>query len=213
MFTSILLFAARHSRTASSQSSFVMTMVSFAAMVMILLIVCVADHVRKIKAEKRQRQIDQSHALYYDKWHKMVAMSGQIAPVACDLILGKGEECLWVEQQVTLYEVRAVRHSAHTFGSVPIGKGIRVGRGYSTSESSDEWRPIAEGVLYITNKKVYFDGDKQDRKIPISKISTIKADWSAVEISSETRQKSMVFFGVNGNVCREIVLCVSEQDD
>jgi len=208
---SILLFAARRQSVGADMDPMMLGLVVL-VMVIITVIYVVVEAVKKAELQKQQQKIDEAQALYYKRWHQQVAVSGHIQAVACDLILSKGEECLRVERNVTLYEVRDVRRSTHTFGSMPIGKGLRVGRGYSSSESSDEWRPIAQGALYVTNKQVYFDGDKQDRKIPISKISTIKADWSAIEISSETRQKSMVFVGVNGNICREMVLCASGQD-
>lgn len=163
------------------------------------------------KRRKRQEQIDRNNNVRYLQWQNTVEHAGHIAPVPCSLMLKRGEQCLYVAHNVTLFEVRAVRNSTHTFGSMPLGNSrIRIGRGYSTSSSSDEWKPIASGELYVTNKQVYFDGDKQDRKIPIGKVATIKADYSAVEISSETRQKSMVFMGCNGQIVRDIVQCVSQ---
>jgi len=210
MLLTALLFAAR--RTKSGDLDLITIGVTLVLMLVIGGIYAISEANKRAKIKRQQQAADEAHALYYKRWHQMIAMSGQIQPVSCDLILSEGEECLRVEDHVTLYEVRAVRRSSHTFGSMPVGKGLRVGRGYSTSESTDEWRPIADGTLYVTNKQVYFDGDKQDRKIPIAKISTIKADWSAIEISSGTRQKSMVFAGVNGKVCREIVLCASGQN-
>ena len=209
---SFLIFAARRKSTMAGCDFF--TLLVCGAILLIVIVICAAyENVKREKQKMIQARIDKRHALCFKDWHNSVVKSGVIAPVVCDLILGKGEECLWVEENVTLYEVRAVRHSVHSFGSVPLGNsGVRVGSGRSTSESTDEWRPISEGQLYVTNKQVYFDGDKFDRKIPIGKIATIKADWSAVEISSDTRMKSMVFFGVNGNVVREIVLCATGQD-
>jgi len=181
--------------------------------VIVVVAVCVtigvvAHLVQSVKRRNTQRKIDESNRLYYNRWHHQVATTGTIAPVQSPLVLKDGEECLRVECNVTLFEVRAVRRSTHTFGTMPLGNSrIRIGRGYSTSESTDEWRPIAEGRLYVTNKRIYFDGDKQDRKIPLDKIATLKADWSAIEVSSETREKSMIFAGVNGRVCQEIVHC------
>lgn len=81
----------------------------------------------------------------------------------------------------------------------------RIGQGTSTSRSTDEWTPIAVGELYVTNKQVYFDGNMQDRKIPLGKIATIKADYSAVEVSSDARQKSMIFMNCNGQIVRDAV--------
>lgn len=209
---SFLMFATRRKLATSDCDLFVLLVCG--VILLIVIAICAAHESAKRERHRAiQAQIDMHHALYFKDWHNSVVKSGVVAPVACDLILGKGEECLWVEKHVTLYEVRAVRHSVHTFGSVPLGNsGVRVGSGRSTSESTDEWRPISEGQLYVTNKQVYFDGDKFDRKIPVGKIATIKADWSAVEISSDTRMKSMVFAGVNGNVVKEIVLCVTGQD-
>lgn len=179
--------------------------------VAVFVVAYVIQSMEKEKREKEQEQIDRNNNVRYLQWQNTVEHAGQIVPVPCSLMLKRDEQCLYVAHNVTLFEVRAVRHSTHTFGSMPLGNTrVRIGRGYSTSSSSDEWKPIASGELYVTNKQVYFDGDMQDRKIPISKVATIKADYSAVEISSETRQKSMVFLGCNGQIVRDIVQYVSK---
>lgn len=165
---------------------------------------------RTAQRKKQQELLDARRNAEYLTWKEEVDTANEITPIDTSLILGADEECLWAERNVVLYEVRAVHHSSHNFGSMPIGKsGIRVGHGRSTSESTDEWRAIASGELYVTTKKIYFDGDKQDRKIPINKVSTIKADYSAVEVSSASRQKSMVFQGVNGQIVKEIVMLIA----
>lgn len=70
--------------------------------------------------------------------------------------------------------------------------GFNLGGGGATSTSMDVWKPIAKGELYVTNRQVYFNGDKQTRQIPISKIVKIEAGYSAVEISAEAQKKNGV---------------------
>jgi len=208
--TTFLLFAAR--RSSDSNLTPEQYLLIFGVCIAGMIVIGIAKAMESARKRKMQQKIDENHQLEYRSWHRQIECSGEIKPISCNLILSNGEECLRYETNVTLFEVRSVRNSVHTGGSMPLGKtGIRLGRAYSTSESTDEWRPIAKGQLYVTNKQIYFDGDKQDRKIPLSKISTIKADWSGIEVSSDTRQKSMIFMGLNGNICRDIVLCALGQ--
>lgn len=156
---------------------------------------------------KTEREREKLKDEYFD-WHSNIESQGTIEAVESSIILGKDEVCLRVEQYVTMHEVRSVRHSVHTYGSIPIGKTrARIGRGYSTSKSTDEWTPISVGNLYITNKQIYFDGNEHDRKIKLKDIVTLKAGWSAIEISTENRQKSMIFSDVNGRICNDIIRC------
>lgn len=203
IFCFVMLAARRHRAADMSPE---MMLFAVAAFVIVLIIVGAYQIVQNEKHKKQQAQLDRWNDKRYREWHVRVRQMGCIQPVPCSLMLKRGEECLYVAHDVTLYEVRAVRHSTHAFGSMPLGKtGIRIGQGTSTSRSTDEWTPIAVGELYVTNKQVYFDGNMQDRKIPLGKIATIKADYSAVEVSSDTRQKSMIFMNCNGQIVRDAV--------
>lgn len=210
MTFAFVMFA--NSRHSSLFNDPVWTIGGIAGVAIILIVFFfVWEMIQSERRKEQQRKIDKANNARYLSWKNMVSRIGRIVPVDCSLMLKRDEECLHVAKNVTLFEVRAVRKSTHTFGSMPLGNThLRIGKGWSTSRSSDEWTAIAIGDLYVTSKQVYFDGDKQDRKIPISKIETIKADFSAVEISSETRQKSMVFMGCNGQIVRDIVQCVAK---
>ncbi len=158
---------------------------------------------------KYRKQQNASKLRRYNEWKRIVETSKTVPSVPCNLVLPLGEICFWVDEGVTLYEVRSVRTSSHTFGSVPIVKGVRIGKGISTSESEDQWRPIACGTLYVTNKKIFFDGDKQNRTIPLNKVASIKAEPSTVEISASSRQKSMIFDGANGSAIQDVIHLVN----
>ena len=169
--------------------------------------------VDRARRSKRRRQRDQLNNQDYLEWRSNVEDTGELAPVPCSLLLKKGEECFSVSQGVTLLEVREVRHTSFLFGSVPVSDtGFNLGGGGATSTSMDVWKPIAKGELYVTNRQVYFNGDKQTRQIPISKIVKIEAGYSAVEISAEA-QKKMVFRGCNGQVVRDIVQMIVHNED
>lgn len=166
----------------------------------------------KKKKQKQAARIE-FYKNQYARWRNEVNRTGTLETIDSPLLLKKGEECLWTEGGVVLHEPRAVRRSTHTYGSVPIGKTrIRVGRGYSTSESTDEWRAISKGQIYVTNKGLYYDGDKHDRKIPFGKIITLNVDTTAIEVSCESRQKSMIFTNVNGYIVRDIVKFVLDDE-
>ena len=203
IFTFVMFAAKRHSSGDMPPG----IAIFLVAVSVIALIVAIAyQMIQNEKRKRQQAERDKWNNRQYLAWHARVQQFGRIHPVPCDLMLKRGEECLYVAHNVTLYEVRAVRHSTHSFGSVPLGKtGIRIGQGASTSRSTDEWTPIASGELYVTTKQLFFDGDMQDRKIPLAKIATIKADYSAIEVSSETRQKSMIFMDCNGQIVRDAV--------
>ena len=50
----------------------------------------------------------------------------------------------------------------------------------------------------MTNKRVYFNGDKQDRNVALGDIMSIDFDPTTIELSCEKRQRSMVFSVGNG---------------
>lgn len=205
----LVMFAARRSSVQSSPEVIIAAVIVVAV---IFVIVFIRQLIENKKQAERQRELDNYHGVKYRQWRMRIQKTGQITPVPCSLMMKKGEECLHVAHGVTLYEIRSVRHSTHSFGSVPIGRSrMRVGGGETTSRSTDEWTAIATGDLYVTNKQLYFDGDKQDRKIPIGKIATIKADVSAIEVSAETRQRSMIFKDCNGQIVRDMVQLASQQ--
>ena len=213
LLSSVLAFVIASHHSSDGDVPGWMALVGIAIIGVVAVVIYLSSESSKSKKQQQRFEIDNWNHNRYLEWRAKVDATGQISPLPCGLLLKKGEECLYVAHQVTLYEVRAVRHSTHNFGSIPLGSSrVRIGSGRSTSYSTDEWTPIAFGELYVTNKQIYFDGDKQDRKILMEKIATIEADYSAVEISSDTRQKSMVFTDCNGQIIRDVVQLVRNEN-
>jgi len=73
------------------------------------------------------------------------------------------------------------------------GLAARVAR----SASTQEWIKIDVGSLTITNKRLVFDGAKEDRTVPLTKIISVHNILTGVEVSVEGREKAMVFDAAN----------------
>lgn len=106
--------------------------------------------------------------------------------------LDDGEVALFQENTV-LKETRAVRHSGGNFGSVRIMKGVRIGGYRGQSESTQEWRVLDQGDLLMTNKKLIFMGNKENRIMPLNKIFAIETYIDGIEITLSTKNKSIIF--------------------
>jgi hypothetical protein len=132
--------------------------------------------------------------------------------ITAEVFLDKDEH-VFLKEETKLMETRAVRHSKGGFGSVRVMKGVRIG-GYSgQSESSQEWRTIDAGVLLVTNKKIVFMGNRENRTVPINKVFALKMYADAIEFSFEHRAKSMLFFTSNPFIAATVINIVQKVPD
>jgi hypothetical protein len=109
-----------------------------------------------------------------------------------NLMLKTGETAYYCDD-VDLYETRSVRTSTTGYTGVRVMKGVYIGGARGTSSSTQEWTCVASGKLVITNQRLVFDGDKNDRNILLNKIFNAESTSDGVEVSCEGRQKSMIF--------------------
>ena len=157
-----------------------------------------------IARKRERRRLEERMDNQYRKWRESVDRGGRIPPVAVGMHLAKGETA-YLQLRAALCEIRAVRNSTHTGGAFRIAKGVTVGRGYTTSESHDEWRQISTGVLYVTNKRLVFDGDMQNRVVKIDDVVSAQAGAAQVAITAASRQKTMLFDRINGQIVRDVI--------
>ena len=142
----------------------------------------------KRKIEERKNKLMEELNLFIEQ----IKIKKKIEPITTDLFLKEGENA-YLSESVTLLETRAVRHHVTGGGGFRVMRGVYVGGASGTSESKDEWRVIDKGFLTLTNERLIFDGNKEDRIIPLKKIISVKASLDSIEISTETRKKSMLF--------------------
>lgn len=154
----------------------------------------IRKHLRKKAIAKRDENLRREFAI----WKQNVGKIGSLPQVQTSLIMKKGEFCYFCCTGSVLYEVRSVRTSSFAGASQRLGHGFTVGGGSSYSTSQDSWRALAVGTLTMTNMRVYFNGDKQDRNVVLREIRSIDFTPTTIELSCEKRQHSMVFSVSNG---------------
>ena len=157
-----------------------------------------------IVARVRRRKRNAALLAEFEEWKKKTDAAGGIESGDCGLQLPHGEECFYATG-ATLCEPRAVRVSRHGGYGVRATRRIGIFEGESRSESHDEWRAISTGVLYLTNKRLIFTGDMQNRSVKLADILSADAFIDALDVRTETRTKSMRFSNINGSIAKQIL--------
>jgi hypothetical protein len=99
------------------------------------------------------------------------------SPTELGIILGAGEELLWVEQGLTLREPKTSR----SYVGASAGVSIRVARGVYFRVGQFKGHPIdqthivevAKGTLAMTNQQLYFVSPAKGFKLPYRKLVSI----------------------------------------
>jgi hypothetical protein len=94
---------------------------------------------------------------------------GELPAVDCPLSLQKEEVCYWAGK-ASWYEFRSVTTRVNYHGltaSIPIAKGLRYRLGSIAPdvERRSELVPLDHGELYITNKRLLFDGGEKNTTV------------------------------------------------
>ncbi|MGI5868658.1 MAG: hypothetical protein ACOX9C_04330 [Kiritimatiellia bacterium] len=178
-----------------------MLLAGLACFLFVLLVIGVAHGVAsKVAAAKRRRLDKERRVAAHRRFQAMVEAAeraGGLDPVASPILLRKGESAYWAEPS-NLYETRAVRRAAGGGVSVSVGRGVVLHSGGGQSRSTQEWQHIASGTLVVTDKRIVFDGAGTDRVVRLDKLLSVDGSAFEIEVSAESRQKSMVFTSANG---------------
>ena len=133
-------------------------------------------------------------------------------PCSVPIHLDRNEEGFFCDNNAKLYELRSVRNGNIGGASFRVAKGITVHSGGFRSESKDEWREISTGALYVTNKRIIFNGDKKTRIIKLSEVLSIDRNYQSAMVNSNKLQKPLIFGSINGQIFADIVDCLCEVD-
>ncbi len=99
------------------------------------------------------------------------------------------DENLHYHSRAELMEERAVRR---TYGSaVRVMNGVYIGS--SESKSHGELKRIDDGELFLTNKRIIFNGHLRSAEYNLTKLVTIEEHLDSVEIGISNRQKLQRF--------------------
>jgi hypothetical protein len=121
---------------------------------------------------------------------------GDLPRLTVGLNLKRGEECHFRTPATHLERrtvTRAIAYAGPTV-SIPIVKGVRFRLGAIAPQriSQEILAPLDEGVLYITNRRLLFDGSKQSRTFELSKLINFTPYSDGLNIERD-RGKDQVF--------------------
>lgn len=102
---------------------------------------------------------------------------GELPTVDCDMILGRGEVCHW-SSDAELLQMKRVTVGV-TYGGpsvrIPIMRGLswRMGSYRGMRHTEDQLVSIDHGVVYITNRRVLFNGPLKNLAIKLERVIDI----------------------------------------
>lgn len=125
-----------------------------------------------------------------------IEKSQNIPAIDTNLLL-KTDEKAYLQEEVSLHEIRSMRISNRGGGAVRVAKGIYIGGSSGISRGYDEIREIDHGQLILTNKRVVFDGAANSRDMRLDKIMSVTEYSDGIEIAIEGKGKSQIYKGMN----------------
>lgn len=204
-----LLIAARRSASSFSIDSAAWFW-GLGVVAVIVVAILVAYAIGKAVDAKKDARADAQ----YREWLAALQRSGGDLPEReAPIHLKKGEACYFADPTATLLEPRAVRSGGFGGGSVRVAKGISIHTGRITSESHDEWRRITTGALYVTNKRIIFDGATKNRTVEISDVMSVERGYRYAMVNSHALQRPLAFGSINGQIFATVVDTIADQGD
>jgi hypothetical protein len=128
---------------------------------------------------------------------------GELPVISAPILLQKGESCHWSMMDVSLHELRTVTTRIGYSGPtarIRIMKGVywRVGSLGVNRSSQDVLKLLDIGTLYLTSKRLLFDGAKKTTNIPLRRIINFAIYEDGIKIEKDSG-KDQVFQFTNSD--------------
>lgn len=138
-----------------------------------------------------------------------VIENGEIPEINVQLSLEKNEKC-YFQTSCEWYETRVVTKRINysgTSASIKIMKGVRyrVGTIKPQRITSEEWKQIDRGTMYLTNKRIIFTGQSKNTNIKLPKILSFTPYSDGIEISKDVGRSPILKFTNNVHICSLIL--------
>ncbi|MGV3597295.1 MAG: hypothetical protein ACO1PI_05455 [Bacteroidota bacterium] len=119
--------------------------------------------------------------------------------ISSDVKLQKSEKCYFQSANVSWYELRSVRGRTSYSGyssRIKVAKGFYLNMGTYSSHTptSQEYKLIDKGTLYLTNKRIIFTGGLKNSNIRLDKILYIQPSTDGVEINKDAGRNPILTF-------------------
>ncbi len=176
-----------------SDRSVVLELLGLAALLFVVQIV------RSYWARQKAKVRAQAMRKEAESFFRDLELRKKLPAVSVEIVLKQGEVGIFQEPSI-LYETRPYR--IYGGGGTRI-RGIYIGGG--ASESHQRLRQIDQGKLILTNQRLVFDGQSENRATNLKDIISASAWSDAVEISSSKRQKSQIYAVGNPIIWAQVV--------
>lgn len=138
-----------------------------------------------------------------------VLENGEIPEIGVQISLEKNEKC-YFQTSCEWYEMRTVTKRINysgTSASIKIMKGVRyrVGTIKPQRITSEEWKQIDSGTMYLTNKRIIFTGQSKNTNIKLPKILSFTPYSDGIEISKDAGRNPILKFTHNVDICSLIL--------
>jgi hypothetical protein len=108
-------------------------------------------------------------------------------PIVTSLDLGRGEEAYFSISTIWHQTRSRTRSYSGASFSIPTGiKGVRFRFGQYVPNRVEEITPLSSGTLYVTSKRVLFDGEHRNCNFPFEKILRVGVYTDCVKIEKAT---------------------------
>lgn len=140
---------------------------------------------------------------------------GDIPEIEVDIHLQRGEKC-FAAAGANHYNVSTVTTAVRYHGpsaSIKIMKGVRwrVGQTSVHRVTEDRLKLLDSGVLYITNKRVLFDGSKKTTSINLNKILNYKLYQDALVVEKDSGKDQIFEFASDAEIIGAVLEYVSAE--
>ncbi len=163
-------------------------------------------------SKQKNLELKSSNIEEAESYLKNVREIKALPTIHSSTFLSSGEQ-VFLEEESKLLETRSVRQTKGVGGGVRLFKGVSIGKWASQSESHKEWRTIDTGKITLTNKRIIFDGPKENRVIQLSKIIGVDTLLDSIEISQEARQNSSIFILKNPYIWTVVLRIIKSVPD
>ena len=133
-----------------------------------------------------------------------VIENDNIPEINVPLSLEKNEKC-YFQTNCEWYEMRTITQRINysgTTASIKIMKGVRyrVGSIKPQRITSEQWKKIDIGTMYLTSKRIIFVGQSKNSNIKLQKILSFTPYSDGVEISKDTGRNPLIRFTNNTDI-------------
>ncbi len=130
---------------------------------------------------------DNLFALYRQLWEIERTGKYTLTAIDTDIRMSNSEECYFETPSTWKREKHIRKHQGYIGGSIGFritdGITLRVGRALPVYDEYDSIEPISDGMLYVTNKKIVFVGDKKSTTITFGRFANYELYKDAIQIN------------------------------